>query len=140
MALRVSIGAGRGRLIQLMLVESALLALVACGVGALFASWAAPFIVSMLAPAERPVRLALDVDWRTLVVRTVDDAPDLRPLLSRQISRMRPDFQLRDVAPFDMCVTQQMIRERLLAALSAFFGVLVLLRTACCHAGPLRAR
>ena len=65
MALRVSIGAGRWRLIQLVLVESA-----ACGfasaVGALFASWSAPLMVSMLAPIERPIRVILDVDWRVL--------------------------------------------------------------------------
>jgi predicted permease len=67
MALRLSIGAARRRLIQLLLVESALLALLAATVGALFATWAAPFIVSMLAPAEQPVRLVLDLDWRTLL-------------------------------------------------------------------------
>jgi putative ABC transport system permease protein len=65
MALRVSIGAARGRLIQLMLIESALLALSACAAGALFAAAAAPFVVSMLAPADRPVRLILEPDWRT---------------------------------------------------------------------------
>jgi predicted permease len=67
MALRLSIGAARRRLIQLLLVESALLAVLAATVGALFAWWAAPFIVSMLAPAEQPVRLVLDLDWRMLV-------------------------------------------------------------------------
>jgi putative ABC transport system permease protein len=67
MALRLSIGAARGRLIQLLLVESALLAILAATAGGLFASWAAPFIVTMLAPAERPVRLVLDLDWRTLI-------------------------------------------------------------------------
>jgi predicted permease len=70
MALRLSIGAARGRLIQLMLVESVLLAVLACGVGAAFASWAAPFVVSMLAPAQRPVRLILDFDWRALALGT----------------------------------------------------------------------
>lgn len=70
MALRLSIGAARGRLIQLMLVESALLAILASGVGAAFASWATPFVVSLLSPAERPVRLILDFDWRALALGT----------------------------------------------------------------------
>ncbi len=64
MALRVSIGAGQWRLIQLVLVESALLATIASAAGALFAWWSAPFVVSMLAPPQRPVRLILDTDWR----------------------------------------------------------------------------
>ena len=68
MALRMSIGAARGRLMQLMLVESAMLALAACILGALFAAWAAPFIVSLLAPEEQPVRLVLDPDWRTVAL------------------------------------------------------------------------
>lgn len=66
MALRVSIGAARWRLIQLVLVESALLAIFASAAGIVFASWSAPFVVSMLAPIDRPVRLILDADWRAL--------------------------------------------------------------------------
>lgn len=66
MALRVSIGAGRRRLIQLVLVESALLAIIASAVGALFAWWSAPLIVSMLAPPEEPVRLILSADVRAI--------------------------------------------------------------------------
>jgi predicted permease len=68
LALRLSIGAARRRLVQLLLVESALLALLAAAVGALFAWWAAPLIVSMLAPAEQPIRLMLDLDWRTVAI------------------------------------------------------------------------
>ena len=45
MALRLSIGATRRRLVRLLLVESCLLALIATTVGGLFASWAAPFVV-----------------------------------------------------------------------------------------------
>jgi predicted permease len=66
MALRVSIGAGRWRLIQLVLAESALLAAIASAAGAFFSWWAAPLVVTMLAPAETPVRLVLDVDWHAL--------------------------------------------------------------------------
>src|SRR5439155_9959175 len=66
MALRVSIGAGRRRLIQLVLVDSAMLAVLASTVGALFASWSAPLVVSMLARPNEPIRLILDTDWRAL--------------------------------------------------------------------------
>ena len=66
MALRVSIGAGRWRLIQLVLVESLLLAVAASIAGMMFAAWSAPLVVAMLAPIERPIRLILDIDWRAL--------------------------------------------------------------------------
>ena len=57
MALRVSIGAGRWRLVQLVLVESAMLGILAAAIGALFAWWSAPFVVSMINPAGNPARL-----------------------------------------------------------------------------------
>jgi predicted permease len=65
MALRVSIGAGHWRLIQMVLVESALMSLVASLAGALFAWWSAPWVVAMLAPPNDPVRLVMAPDWRT---------------------------------------------------------------------------
>jgi predicted permease len=64
MALRISIGAGRRHLLQLVLVESAILALISSAIGAIFAWWSAPFVVSMINPSEHPVRLPLPVDWR----------------------------------------------------------------------------
>lgn len=66
MALRVSIGAERWRLIQLVLVESALLTAAASALGALFAAWSAPLVVSMLRMPEDPVRLVLRAGWREL--------------------------------------------------------------------------
>lgn len=71
MALRVSIGAGKARLVQLVLVESALLAVAASGLGALFAWWSAPFVASMIQSADGPVRLILPVDWRAVVFGAV---------------------------------------------------------------------
>ncbi len=64
MALRISIGAGRWRLVQLMLVESAWLAFLATALGAGFAWWAAPFIVSRINSPDNPARLVLAADWR----------------------------------------------------------------------------
>src|SRR5262249_11729022 len=66
MALRVSIGAGRWRLVQLVLIESAWLALLAAGLGSLLAWWAAPFVVSRINPPDNPARLSLPADWRVL--------------------------------------------------------------------------
>jgi predicted permease len=66
MALRVSIGAGRWRLVQLVLVESAMLAFLAAAIGGLFAWWSAPFVLSRINPPDNPARLSLPADWRVL--------------------------------------------------------------------------
>jgi len=66
MALRVSIGAGRGRLIQLVFVEGAVLGLLSALLGAVFAWWCAPVVVGMINPPDDPARLLLPVDWRVL--------------------------------------------------------------------------
>jgi len=66
MALRVSIGAGRARLIQLMLIECLLIAATATAVGGLFAWWSAPLVVGMINPPDNPLRLHLPADWRVL--------------------------------------------------------------------------
>jgi putative ABC transport system permease protein len=64
MAVRVSIGGGRWRLIQLVLVQSAWLALLAAAIGGLFAWWSGPLVVSMINPPDSPARLVLPADWR----------------------------------------------------------------------------
>lgn len=67
MALRVSIGAGRWRLVQMVLVESALLAFFAAIIGAFFAWWSAPFVVSMINPPDNPAHLILPADWHVAI-------------------------------------------------------------------------
>ena len=58
MALRVSIGAGRWRLVQLVLVESAMTwRSWRRAMGGVFAWWSAPFVVSRINPADNPARL-----------------------------------------------------------------------------------
>jgi predicted permease len=64
MSLRLSLGAGRGRLIQQLLIESATIAGAACLIGVMFAVIAAPAVVGMLRSVDDPVLLDLRVDWR----------------------------------------------------------------------------
>jgi predicted permease len=66
MALRISIGAGRARLVQLVLIESAWLAFLATAIGGIFAWWAAPLVLHVVDSPESPARLALPADWRML--------------------------------------------------------------------------
>ncbi|SRR5579871_537551 len=66
MALRISIGAGRRRLIQLLLAEGAWLALFSSALGVIFAWWSAPLVVRMISPPGDPIRLVLHADWRMM--------------------------------------------------------------------------
>ena len=65
MAIRMSLGAGRGRLIQQMLIESGQLAASAAALAILFAVWAAPVIVARLGTTEYPAWLDVAGDSRT---------------------------------------------------------------------------
>jgi predicted permease len=64
LALRVSIGGGTRRLVQLVLMESAWIGMLAAALGAVFAWRAAPFVMRMINPPDNPVQLALPADWR----------------------------------------------------------------------------
>ena len=66
MTLRASIGAGRGRLLQQVLVESSVLTLAATVLGLVCAMAAVPLIVGMLTTNENPVYLDTRLDWRVL--------------------------------------------------------------------------
>ncbi len=74
MALRVSIGAGRARLISLVITESLLIGLAACALGIVFAWWSAPVIVSSISPPDEPIRLILPADLRFYLVLHRHDA------------------------------------------------------------------
>jgi predicted permease len=66
MALRLSLGAARSRLIQQMLIESAQLAAAACALGLLLASLIVPSIVVRLGTTEFPAWLDVGPSGRTL--------------------------------------------------------------------------
>jgi len=71
MALRLSIGAGRGRLIQQVLIESGLVATAACLLGMIFAWIAAPAVVGMLASTGDPLQLDLSLNGPMLAFAAV---------------------------------------------------------------------
>jgi predicted permease len=64
MAMRTSIGAGRARLIQQVLIENGLLACAATVAGVLFASAVAPAVVAAVSTRGNPLWLELHTDWR----------------------------------------------------------------------------
>jgi len=66
LALRLAIGAGRGRLVQQLFVEGLLLASVGGALGFLFSAWAADLLVRLLSTSYDPVTMALGFDGRVL--------------------------------------------------------------------------
>jgi predicted permease len=75
MAVRLSIGAGRLRVIRQLLTESSLLALVGGGFGIVFAIWGVRFLTFLLANGRENFTLRAELNWRvlsaTLVVSVV---------------------------------------------------------------------
>ena len=70
MAMRAALGAGRGRLLRQMLVESTLVAVLGGCVAFLLASWIAPALLA-LKPPSLPIRLDVHLDWRVLAFTAV---------------------------------------------------------------------
>src|SRR6266481_6149142 len=54
----------------------------------------------------------------------------LAPIVRRAVSEVRPDFRLINIQPQSNFLRWQMLRERLLATLSLFFGIVALVLAA----------
>jgi predicted permease len=64
LAIRLSLGAGRGRLVQQLLVETALLSLAGVAFGLILREALASAVEELQLPVPVPIRLHLTLDWR----------------------------------------------------------------------------
>ena len=70
-AIRLALGAGRGRLIRLMLTEAMLLSLAGAAVGVIFASWGTGFVTRFISVGDAALWLDLTIDRRVLAFTTL---------------------------------------------------------------------
>jgi predicted permease len=66
MAVRAALGAGRGRLVRLLLTESLLLALAGGAAGVLLGAWGSRMLGSIHLQTDLPIQLDFSLDWRVL--------------------------------------------------------------------------
>ena len=64
LAVRLSLGAGRGQLVRQLLVESIMLSSIGAAAGLLIAAWGSRALVAMLSTRFSTVALDLSMDWR----------------------------------------------------------------------------
>ena len=65
-AIRLSIGAGRGRLVRQLMIESLLLSLAGGAIGLIFAYVGILLLQTLSVPSEPPAVLGVELDWRVV--------------------------------------------------------------------------
>jgi predicted permease len=97
-ALRLSLGASRGRLLRQFTAESALMALIGVILGVALAQTLGRVLVASLSTQSESIYLPLNLDWRVLLFASAVGAVTcivFGLIPARRVTRMQPDAVLR---------------------------------------------
>ena len=128
LAIRISIGAGRGRIVRQLLTETLFLAAVGGGAGCILALAAARALSAWHAPVDVPIQFDISLDVRVLLFACAASA--IAGLLfglapARQAARADPNRALKDGQGTDGSPGRWPIRDVLVAVQVALCVILV---------------
>jgi putative ABC transport system permease protein len=133
-AVRLALGAGRGRLLRQLLMESALLSAAGAGLGLLFAAWGLDFLIAGL-PADGRAFFAVQIDsvvlWFTVAVAALT-ALLFGVMPARQALRLRLQDSLKEgraASPRRGRLRQMLVASEMALSLVLLVGAGLLLRS-----------
>lgn len=97
LTLRNALGAGRLRLVQQLVTESLLLALLGGLAGLVLGAWSSRILAGIRLPNDIPMRLDFGLDWRVLIYVTAV------ALLSGVVAGLLPALRVSATTPADAC-------------------------------------
>ena len=120
-AIRLALGASRGRLLQQLLVESLLLALAGAALGLALSQVSATLLASVHLPLPLPIQLRIDPDWRVAAYAAV------LTMIAAVASGLLPAWQTvkESIAP-DLARTRRLRLRRVLVVGQVAVSVVVL--------------
>lgn len=136
-ALRLALGASRGRIVRQLLIESALLAATGAAFGIALAQFLGPFLVWQISTESNMVDLRMSTDWRVLLFATIvaaltcilfGIAPGLRATRTEPVAAMK--FGGRTTAGRERLSLQQfMVVTQISVSLVLLVGALLFVRS-----------
>ena len=128
---RLSLGAGRARMVRQLLTESLVLASLGGGAGFLCAVWGRQVLLALVFGDRPAIPLDLEIDARVLaftacVALLTGVLFGLAPALRAAVLAVAPNMPIRRVATLAARIDGSLRQEKLLTKLTGFFGILAL--------------